>query len=50
MYERSNFEWAEGYETRFGFTYVNYENGQNRCPKKRAKMIGQLFKSLISEE
>ncbi|KAI9753957.1 MAG: hypothetical protein M4579_004917, partial [Chaenotheca gracillima] len=33
-----NFEWAEGYETRFGVTYVDYNGGQKRYPKKSAKV------------
>jgi beta-glucosidase len=45
-----NFEWAEGYETRFGVTYVDYEGGQKRYPKKSAKVIGPLFESLIKKE
>ena len=45
-----NFEWAEGYETRFGVCYVDYENGQKRYPKKSAKHLGPLFKSLIKNE
>lgn len=43
----SNFEWAEGYETRFGVTFVDYEGGQKRYPKKSARVIGEIFKSLI---
>ncbi|CAK7266625.1 hypothetical protein SEPCBS119000_002125 [Sporothrix epigloea] len=42
-----NFEWAEGYETRFGVTYVDYENGQKRIPKKSAFSLKPLFDSLI---
>jgi beta-glucosidase len=45
-----NFEWAEGYETRFGVTFVDYEGGQKRYPKKSAKIIGPLFESLIKTE
>jgi len=41
-----NFEWAEGYETRFGVTYVDYTGGQKRYPKKSAREIGGIFKSL----
>lgn len=43
-----NFEWAEGFETRFGVTYVDYAGGQKRHPKKSAKAIGDLFDSLMS--
>lgn len=46
----SNFEWAEGYETRFGVTYVDYENDQKRIPKTSAKAIGQIFDALIEKK
>ncbi|TLS29684.1 hypothetical protein PpBr36_00472 [Pyricularia pennisetigena] len=45
-----NFEWAEGYETRFGVTFVDYENGQKRYPKKSAKAMKPLFDSLIEKD
>lgn len=45
----SNFEWAEGYETRFGVTYVDYDHDQKRIPKKSAKSIGQIFESYIEK-
>ncbi|KAJ5608798.1 hypothetical protein N7528_009365 [Penicillium herquei] len=44
-----NFEWAEGYETRFGVTYVDYENDQKRIPKKSAKSIKGIFDSYIEK-
>lgn len=44
-----NFEWAEGYETRFGVTYVDYEGGQERHPKKSARVIGELFEQYIKK-
>ncbi|KAG9542240.1 putative beta-glucosidase, partial [Aureobasidium melanogenum] len=37
-----NFEWAEGFETRFGVTFVDYKNGQQRYPKKSAKAMKGL--------
>jgi len=46
---RSNFEWAEGYETRFGVTFVDYAGGQKRYPKKSAKEIGNIFDRLIEK-
>ncbi|KAH0606596.1 uncharacterized protein H6S33_003430 [Morchella sextelata] len=45
-----NFEWAEGYETRFGVTVVDYEGGQKRYPKKSFKVIGEVFKQLIKKD
>ncbi len=42
----SNFEWAEGYETRFGVTYVDYKGGQQRMPKESAKVVAELFNTL----
>ncbi|TDL27833.1 glycoside hydrolase family 1 protein [Rickenella mellea] len=33
-----NFEWADGYSTRFGVTYVDYET-QKRYPKESAKFL-----------
>ncbi|KAF1955311.1 beta-glucosidase [Byssothecium circinans] len=45
-----NFEWAEGYETRFGVTYVDYEGGQKRHPKKSAKEVGRIFEKYIKKD
>lgn len=45
-----NFEWAEGYSTRFGTTYVDYEGGQKRYPKKSAKMMRPLFEGLMVKD
>ncbi|KAF7160470.1 hypothetical protein CNMCM5623_006069 [Aspergillus felis] len=44
-----NFEWAEGYETRFGVTFVDYENNQKRIPKKSAKVIREIFDQYIEK-
>ncbi|PGH06216.1 hypothetical protein AJ79_06604 [Helicocarpus griseus UAMH5409] len=44
-----NFEWAEGYVTRFGVTYVDYEGGQKRYPKKSAKEIGDIFDQYVQK-
>ncbi|KAG6906796.1 Beta-glucosidase 1B [Tephrocybe rancida] len=38
-----NFEWADGYLTRFGVTYVDYET-QKRYPKASANFLIQWFK------
>lgn len=43
----SNFEWADGYETRFGVTYVDYEGSQKRYPKKSTRALGGIFEGLI---
>jgi beta-glucosidase len=48
--DNSNFEWAEGYETRFGVTFVDYEHGQKRYPKKSARAIGDMFDALIRRD
>lgn len=45
----SNFEWAEGYETRFGVTYVDYANGQKRYPKKSALELKNIFDQYIGK-
>lgn len=45
-----NFEWAEGYETRFGVTFVDYKGGQKRFPKKSAKSVGPMFEAIIKKE
>ncbi|KAH8653374.1 beta-glucosidase-like protein [Xylariales sp. PMI_506] len=44
-----NFEWAEGYETRFGCCYVNYDT-QERIPKKSAHAMKPLFDRIIRQE
>jgi beta-glucosidase len=37
-----NFEWAEGYEQRFGLVYVDYET-QHRLPKDSAHWLRDLL-------
>ncbi|KAF6758049.1 beta-glucosidase [Ephemerocybe angulata] len=37
-----NFEWADGYTTRFGITYVDYET-QKRYPKESARFLVKWF-------
>ncbi|PFH48414.1 glycoside hydrolase family 1 protein [Amanita thiersii Skay4041] len=43
-----NFEWADGYSTRFGVTYVDYQT-QKRYPKESARFLSQWFKNHLSE-
>jgi beta-glucosidase len=45
----SNFEWAEGYETRFGITYVDYKDGQKRYPKKSARALPRILQQYIGK-
>jgi len=45
-----NFEWAEGYTTRFGVTFVDYKGGQKRYPKKSAYEISKIFEKHIKKE
>ncbi|KLO12387.1 glycoside hydrolase family 1 protein [Schizopora paradoxa] len=42
-----NFEWADGYATRFGVTYVDYET-QKRYPKDSARFIEEWFNAHIA--
>ena len=39
-----NFEWAEGYEKRFGLVYVDFET-QKRTPKLSANVYKTLLAS-----
>ena len=49
MQVSSNFEWADGYATRFGVTYVNYET-QERFPKASARFISRWFQDHLASE
>lgn len=42
-----NFEWADGYETRFGVTYVDYET-QKRFPKDSGKFLAKVRRPIPS--
>ncbi|RDA87994.1 hypothetical protein CP532_3446 [Ophiocordyceps camponoti-leonardi (nom. inval.)] len=45
-----NFEWADGYRTRFGVCFVDYEDGQKRYPKKSALSLKPLFDELVGKK
>ncbi|KAJ5908365.1 hypothetical protein N7495_001047 [Penicillium taxi] len=45
-----NFEWADGFEPRFGCVYVDYEDNQKRTPKKSARVMHEVFDRLIKKE
>lgn len=38
-----NFEWADGYQKRFGVTYVDYKNGLTRYSKKSSSFLTNFF-------
>ncbi|RMD44884.1 hypothetical protein DV735_g355, partial [Chaetothyriales sp. CBS 134920] len=44
-----NFEWAEGYETRFGVTFVDFEHDQERHLKKSALALKGIFEEFIAK-
>ncbi|KAJ7157223.1 beta-glucosidase 1B [Mycena filopes] len=44
-----NFEWADGYTTRFGVTYVDYKT-QERLPKDSAKFLAKWFQDRTAED
>ena len=44
-----NYEWSEGYLTRFGVTFVDYENDQRRYPKKSAGEIKGMFEKYMGK-
>ncbi|CAK5280819.1 unnamed protein product [Mycena citricolor] len=44
-----NFEWADGYVTRFGVVYVDYET-QERIPKESAGFVAQWFTERLTPE
>lgn len=43
-----NFEWAEGYDKRFGIFYVDYKT-QRRTPKKSALLLREFLQARSSE-
>lgn len=40
-----NFEWAYGYDKRFGITYIDYENEQKRILKDSAKFLSRVIEN-----
>jgi len=45
----SNFEWADGYETRFGVTFVDYKDDQKRYLKKSGKCLKSLIEQYVKK-
>ena len=39
-----NFEWAEGYDPRFGLVYVDFQSGE-RIPKDSARVYKKIIES-----
>lgn len=44
-----NFEWADGYSTRFGVTFVDFADNQRRYPKKSGQLIKELFAKYLKD-
>jgi len=44
-----NFEWTDGYNVRFGITYVDYNNNLTRTVKESGYLYQKLIKSLSGD-
>lgn len=44
-----NFEWAEGFEARFGLVKVDYLDGYRRTPRPSAALYGEIIREGITE-
>ena len=40
-----NYEWAEGYDPRFGIVFVDYENDCRRVPKDSAYAYAEIIRT-----
>jgi len=47
-----NFEWENGYETRFGMTYIDFYNDKElkRVPKDSLTYLGQWYLENVEQE
>ncbi len=45
-----NFEWAEGFEAKFGLVKVDYHNNYKRIPRPSAKLYTEIIEKGISKE
>ncbi|KAG7551010.1 Glycoside hydrolase family 1 [Arabidopsis thaliana x Arabidopsis arenosa] len=45
-----NFEWQDGYETRYGLYYIDYKNNLTRHEKESAKWFKEFLKEPISSK
>jgi beta-glucosidase len=45
-----NFEWAEGFEAKFGLVKVDYKNNYRRIPRASAKLYSEIIEKGISKQ
>lgn len=45
-----NFEWQDGYDSRFGLYYIDYKNNLTRYEKESAKWFKEFLKDPISSK